>query len=287
MEILKNIQNDYPELKIIKNECNKGLAFTRNKGLDNATGRYIWFVDPDDMLVPETIKTMLDLAVANDADILGGNYIRFNDGEIPCQTHLPEKIICQESVEPSLDPNGIKMCSAWHSLYKRSFLLRYHLRFNDHLRMQEDTFFWWDVSRCKPRRFKCNLYCYHYRQRSTSLLHSRSLKNQIQYYESMFYMLHDYMEQRSIISDEFRSALEDKILHSYHNVAMTLAYIPETRYVKKQFSVLKREKLYPYKRRKWENKLSRFYLIAMLLPIEPFFWFIHYSYKFYLKIRKL
>lgn len=46
-----NILNSYnePRLKIISHE-NKGLSLSRNDGIDNAKGKYIYFLDADDFI---------------------------------------------------------------------------------------------------------------------------------------------------------------------------------------------------------------------------------------------
>lgn len=43
-------ENLYQNLKVINKEKNSGLSDTRNKGLKEATGKYILFVDSDDYI---------------------------------------------------------------------------------------------------------------------------------------------------------------------------------------------------------------------------------------------
>ena len=40
---------DNPRVKVILNEKNIGAANSRNRGIEEATGDYIWFPDPDDL----------------------------------------------------------------------------------------------------------------------------------------------------------------------------------------------------------------------------------------------
>lgn len=49
-DIIKEFAKKYHNIKIIEQE-NKGLSAARNKGIQNAIGEYILFVDSDDYLL--------------------------------------------------------------------------------------------------------------------------------------------------------------------------------------------------------------------------------------------
>lgn len=62
--ILKEFQNRYPDkIKVFHNEKNMGQSFSRNVGLQIATGEYIGFLDSDDFVHPQMYKTMVDGAI--------------------------------------------------------------------------------------------------------------------------------------------------------------------------------------------------------------------------------
>lgn len=48
----------YPQFRVIHQE-NQGLALARNRGISEARGEYILFLDSDDFLVPESIGKCL------------------------------------------------------------------------------------------------------------------------------------------------------------------------------------------------------------------------------------
>lgn len=60
-EKTENILKKYPNIKYIKNESNLGGALTRNKGIEKATGKYIAFLDDDDMFYPTKIEKQMKL----------------------------------------------------------------------------------------------------------------------------------------------------------------------------------------------------------------------------------
>lgn len=63
--IAKNLQEKFQNIKIIRNEGNKGVNFSRNKGIEEAKGEYIVFLDSDDKLKEYAIKTIFDTISKN------------------------------------------------------------------------------------------------------------------------------------------------------------------------------------------------------------------------------
>ncbi len=55
-------------IKVFHQE-NGGVCSARNKGLDNATGKYIFFVDSDDYIAEDTLEVLYNDLVKNNADI--------------------------------------------------------------------------------------------------------------------------------------------------------------------------------------------------------------------------
>lgn len=106
--ILKNEKKDEMCVKLI-NQKNKGLSGARNVALQNIQGRYIMFIDSDDVLPENTITKMLDAAQKNEADILQGNWYTFKS---------------EREVEVNNLMNTQKYMSGypWGKLYKYSVL---------------------------------------------------------------------------------------------------------------------------------------------------------------------
>ena len=59
---------------IVVHQKNKGLSGARNTGLDLATGKYIMFLDPDDMLELNACEVLYNFIEKTDAEFVTGNY---------------------------------------------------------------------------------------------------------------------------------------------------------------------------------------------------------------------
>lgn len=81
-DILHKYEN-HPNVKVIFQE-NQGIAGARNTGLKNATGRYIMFVDCDDIVEEHLVETLMSKAYKDDCDIVmcAHNLVKEKNGEV-------------------------------------------------------------------------------------------------------------------------------------------------------------------------------------------------------------
>lgn len=133
----------YHDVKVIHQE-NRGMSTARNRGLDEARGEYILFVDSDDLLTDGALTTLA--AKLTGEDIIAFNAKKLHDatGE---QTYHPT-IREHETTDGwsyynrhRLEPTDIHFVCIWQRAYRRKFLMDNHLRFADGLRRAEDDLF--------------------------------------------------------------------------------------------------------------------------------------------------
>lgn len=137
LTIAKEITKECSNVVIVSQE-NKGLGGARNTGILNACGAYLLFLDSDDLLLPNVLKNLVELANKDDLDIL----------EFAAQgVNSKGEIVYHAKNESKVYPSGYEyynrvryMNSACNKLYKRSFLLNEELFFLEKIYIEDFEF---------------------------------------------------------------------------------------------------------------------------------------------------
>lgn len=72
---------DYEQVKILHQE-NKGTAKTRNRGIKMAKGKYIGFIDCDDMVTMDYIDVLLDAIDKYGTEVINFNWLGLSENEV-------------------------------------------------------------------------------------------------------------------------------------------------------------------------------------------------------------
>ena len=68
-KIIKKIMKQDDRIKLIENEKNSGLSYSRNIGLKNSTGDYIGYIDSDDYISENYYESLINNMLKNKADL--------------------------------------------------------------------------------------------------------------------------------------------------------------------------------------------------------------------------
>lgn len=79
LEYLRKIYNSNKKIKIIVNEKNIGAGFSRNRGIRESKGKYVCFIDSDDIWKKEKIENQINHMRKNNYKISHTSYEIIND----------------------------------------------------------------------------------------------------------------------------------------------------------------------------------------------------------------
>lgn len=167
----------------LKNEANRGICVTLNKGLDAARGKYIARMDADDISLPQRLEKQVKFMDAHhDVAVCGSDIVVFGDGIEPYTFAMV--------ADPDQCSAGLlfNSCFAHPSVMWRAQIMHNeHLRYDNNSSGFEDFQLWWVFARYGKL---CNL--------SVPLLKYRKHKNQItnNYSNKVKEKLYDFCFQR-------------------------------------------------------------------------------------------
>lgn len=65
----------YPFVKLLRNETNRGVSYTRNRGIEEAKGKYLHFLDVDDEVSSNFYEAMVRRAEQTGADVTACSFV--------------------------------------------------------------------------------------------------------------------------------------------------------------------------------------------------------------------
>lgn len=103
LAIVGEFANKDSRIKIIKLEENSGAAIARNTGIENAKGRYIAFLDSDDLWVPEKLEKQIEFMKGKDISFSFTGYIKIDeDGTEKGQVTIPDVVTYKELLKSNV-----------------------------------------------------------------------------------------------------------------------------------------------------------------------------------------
>ena len=225
IELLREVVERYPERKervrIVHNDTNMGIGTTRKRLVSEVHTDTFLFVDSDDVLPLNAVKTLVKRMKETDTDIVDGAYAIYVDekvGKVITPPHdepskYLDKILCQNIILPRV----------WGRLYKTSVLDKVKDLFIEGIDFAEDI--------CATSRLACvtsrswtNEVVYYYRTDNiNSYTRNITKRNILSYFRAMSVVLSFYHQRKGHLP----MSLEIGVLNAYRQADETIAYVPE------------------------------------------------------------
>lgn len=145
IEILKSYERRDDRIHIISKE-NEGVSIARNVALEQTHGDYIYFVDSDDVVMPEALMILVKAMDSSHATFVKSDFLpideqgkqvfinkkqvirRRYDGKVMNSEKFYKKILMEENF-------------LWTCLFRKDIIVKNHIQFIPHCRLMEDAAF--------------------------------------------------------------------------------------------------------------------------------------------------
>lgn len=152
------------ETLVVRDDDGRGLSWARNQGLDRATGDVVFFVDADDTVKPNYFCRLMELLETTEADFVLSSV---DYAPLKRDYNLVGNQVIREVMLPAFFGYSFddvrrwnrggrlgarrEQGGVWRGAYRHEFLERHRIRFDEDLRLFEDSPF---IAECAARAEK-------------------------------------------------------------------------------------------------------------------------------------
>ena len=191
--------------QILHNHENQGLSCARNKGLSNAKGDYVFFLDSDDYISEDCIRSLSQQLYLNDGviDIVIGNFFDFRNGKY-WQERDTIPVILHNHTEIMRRFLQIEIpAMAWNKLVRRQFLNEHHLLFEPQM-VHEDELWSFQLFDVVKNVVVIPDVTYSYEQNAKSIMMSHAyLYRRIEAYHTLVHKMLDSLGNKELYVAKF------------------------------------------------------------------------------------
>lgn len=186
-EIVNRYMQRDSRIKLVRKE-NGGVSDTRNRGILEAIGKYVMFLDADDMLCEDAWEQIIPIVKNEYADFSAFSYITlYENGKMKPQMLPIEDIVSTDINEARrLIYADSVFNTCWGKLFRKDIIIENNIQFRKELPIGEDFLFVAEYfSHCK-NVFMSKAMIVYYLQRGGSAMRSYSMDKRLSYTQVLY-----------------------------------------------------------------------------------------------------
>ena len=200
---------------LLINQNNHGLSYSRNKGLENANGKFILFVDSDDYIDKKLLQLAIQKMTLKKIDLFAFGYYEQTGIKKKCPGYKNPNLM---RVSPKIALyhlfNGSFGSYAWRFITTKRLYIDNNIYFPIN-KLYEDIATTYKLLGCAHNIYMSSDELYYYRQHTKSITHTRSNYD----LDSMVDM---FPEMDSFIHKNYPDLLNELYKFQFNTICMTL-----------------------------------------------------------------
>ena len=226
-EVLRAYAEKDSRILAWKNPENLGAARTRNIGMQMAKGKYLSFLDADDLYGQEYLSTLVDAMERYDVDIAECDYYELDartGDKIPHQVPETWRKRMLQPVAPEEIADILFLTThfaAWAFMYRRAFLMEHMMQFQD-ISSYNDNFFVKMSLMLASRMIHIDRALFCYRIHTGHQISSRRFRKSAFNFFLAYDLMRRQMERRGV-SQKYRQSYHDVVIQVSLSVLWMLA----------------------------------------------------------------
>jgi len=176
-KVIEDYQKENKNICLIRQQ-NGGVSAARNNGLKEAKGKYVWYIDPDDYILPNCLGTIISAMEEYKADVCTFKYAEVEE-------QSSSKDITEKEIKFTLNKDYSSTGSCCFHVVRKGYLIENNIILNKELGYGEDYLWSFQINYREHVGISTEENVYFYRQRQGSAMHSGLKEKQVKHMNNM------------------------------------------------------------------------------------------------------